>query len=363
MCYQQSPSESTEAIAQLLQSWPRQVVQKALFSRTDPLRSLQSGDVRNCLEQEFATKRRHYPLSVVGASEAGTSVLGVFDAQFPEVLKVIPDPPLLLFYRGNLQILSHPSVAIVGARRATQQGKSTALLFAHDLARRGFVIASGLAYGIDAAAHTGALEAGGDTIAVLGSGLNNIYPKNHLSLARSIVRHGGLILSEYPLSQAPLPYQFPERNRIISGLCNGVVVVEAGLKSGSLITARLALEQGRDVFAVPGPVTSMVSQGCHRLIRDGAELITSVDQVVETLGLPEANGPMPDLKPETQSETKVVLRSEQQYLLSLIQGYRVTLDELIVLTNWSSAKLSQELVQMELAGIVHAGMDGYIASP
>ncbi len=202
---------------------------------------------------------------------------------YPRLLSQIDDPPGVLFVRGGFEPCDAVAVAIVGARHASAYGRRVAHQLAGGLARAGCTIVSGLARGIDAAAHRGALDAGGRTIAVLGSGVLEIYPPEHAELALEVMRHGAVV-SETPPLMEPQTGAFPARNRIISGLCLGTVVVEAADRSGSLITARLAGEQGREVFAVPGPIDSRTSRGCHRLIRDGAKLVESVDDVLEELG-------------------------------------------------------------------------------
>jgi len=202
---------------------------------------------------------------------------------YPRLLSQIDDPPDLLFLRGQLKPADGLAVAIVGARHATAYGKKVAEQLAGGLARAGCTVISGLARGIDAAAHCGAITAGGRTLAVLGSGLLEIYPPEHRELALEVSDHGAVI-SEHPPFAAPHAGAFPRRNRIVSGLSLGTVVVQASARSGALITARLAGEQGREVFAVPGPIDCRVSAGCHRLIRDGATLVTNVDEILEELG-------------------------------------------------------------------------------
>jgi DNA processing protein len=203
----------------------------------------------------------------------------------PLPLRMIPDPPPLLHCRGAAAVLAIPAVAIVGSRRCTRQGADIAFTLGRDLAAQGLAVVSGLAYGIDTAAHRGALDASGVTIAVLGGGLGRIYPRANENLAAQIVGAGGALVTEYAADVAPRKHHFPARNRIVSGLCLGVVIVEASDRSGSLITARMALEQGRDVMAVPSSVASPLSHGCHRLIRDGAALVECAEHVLEALGV------------------------------------------------------------------------------
>jgi DNA processing protein len=205
------------------------------------------------------------------------------DADYPGLLADLPDAPPLLFIDGDRCLLEQPQLAMVGSRRASRPGLDNARAFSRSLASAGFVITSGLALGIDGAAHQGALEVGGKTIAVLGTGLQRIYPTRHLELAARIAANGGALVSELPLDCAPHAANFPRRNRIISGLSLGVLVVEASLSSGSLITARLAAEQGREVYAIPGSIHHPGARGCHQLIRQGAALVECVEDVLQAL--------------------------------------------------------------------------------
>ena len=220
------------------------------------------------------------------------------DPAYPALLAEIPDPPPLLFVAGNPALVDKPQLAIIGSRRATPPALGTASAFSRSLAKAGFVITSGLALGIDGAAHQAALEAGGATIGVLGTGLEKLYPQRHRSLARQMLQQGSTLVSEFPLDAGPLPGNFPRRNRIISGLSLGVLVVEASLASGSLITARLAAEQGREVFAIPGSIHHPGAKGCHQLIRDGALLVESIEQILESLRGWQNLAPAPVDKPE-----------------------------------------------------------------
>ncbi|MDR5684152.1 MAG: DNA-processing protein DprA [Armatimonadota bacterium] len=217
------------------------------------------------------------------AQRLGLRILTLADTDYPDCLRTIVDPPLAVYVRG--QVPPDPRVGVVGTRRPSHEGEEVAFGIGRDLAQAGVCVVSGLARGIDAAAHRGALEASGPTIAVLACGLDQVYPPEHRDLADRIAHRGGLI-SEHPPGTPPLPHHFPARNRIVSGLARAVVVVEARLRSGALITADFALEQGREVFAVPGSVLNPRSRGPHRLLRDGAHLAESADDVLELLGIP-----------------------------------------------------------------------------
>ncbi len=233
------------------------------------------------VERELALAQRH-----------GACIITQADADYPAVLRLIPDPPAVLYLRGTLTAADAVAVALVGSRRASLYGLQSAERLAYELALRGVTVVSGLARGIDGAAHQGALNGSGRTLAVLGCGLSRIYPPEHDKLAEQVAAHGALI-SEYPMDAQPMPYNFPRRNRLISGLSQGVVVVEASHRSGALITADCALEQSREVFAVPGPMTSATSHGTHRLIKDGARLVTSVEDILAELGLSPLEASLP----------------------------------------------------------------------
>lgn len=237
------------------------------------------------LAQSLATAQRTVAVEpeLARCEQHGLNILECSTADYPLRLQEIPDPPPVLFCRGELNTSDSMAIAIVGTRHATGYGIRQSERLARGLAQAGFTIVSGLARGIDAAAHRAALEAGGRTVAVLGSGLLNLYPSEHADLSLQIADQGAVV-SEYPTLQPPRSGSFPQRNRIVTGLSLGVIVIEAGDRSGAMISARHAAEQGRDVFAVPGPVDSSMSSGCHQLIRDGAILVTSVDDVLEGLG-------------------------------------------------------------------------------
>ena len=226
----------------------------------------------------------HPDAEIEQARRAGIELVTLADPGYPDALRSLVDPPPVLYIRGRLTDADRCAVALVGARHASPYGLACARRLAADLADCGITVVSGLARGIDAAAHEGAARAGGRTLAVLGSGLDRLYPPEHAELAAAVAAHGA-ILSEFPLGTPPLASNFPRRNRIISGLGRGVVVVEAGRRSGALITADCALEQGREVFAVPGPMTAMTSQGTHALLKQGARLVTGVADILEELGL------------------------------------------------------------------------------
>ena len=221
--------------------------------------------------------------AVEWAEQPGHSIVSLADLAYPQALLEIPDPPSLLYVQGDVGLLAKRALAIVGSRNASSGGVQTAERFAAALTRAGWLIVSGLALGIDAAAHSGALATGGATVAVIGTGADRVYPARNRELAHEIVAQGAIV-SEFPLGTAAIAANFPRRNRLIAGLCRGVLVVEAAVQSGSLITARLAAEQGREVFAVPGSIHSPLSRGCHALIRQGAKLVETAQDILEELG-------------------------------------------------------------------------------
>jgi len=277
--------------------------------------------------------------SIEWASQLGQHILTLADEAYPKALLEIADPPNMLYIRGNPALLQQRGLAMVGSRNATPQGLQTAENFARALAGKGLCIISGLALGIDAAAHRGALSAGGDTIAVIGTGADRIYPARNKELALAIVEHGAII-SEFPLDTPSIAANFPRRNRIISGLSRGVLVVEAAPESGSLITARLAGEQGREVFAIPGSIHSPVARGCHKLIKQGAKLVETANDVLEELGNFTAQP-----KPAESRST-----DDEHPLLSALGHDPCSLDDLAEFTGQSADQLLPELLILELSG-------------
>ena len=274
------------------------------------------------------------------------------DPRYPPLLEQIPQAPLLLFTVGDAELLRLPQLAVVGARSASAQGMENAQAFATELARRGLTITSGLALGIDAAAHRGALAAEGYTIAVCGNGLDRVYPSRNRELAHAIAARG-LLVSEFPIGVAPLPEHFPRRNRIISGLALGTLVVEAARESGSLITARLSVEQGREVFAIPGSIHNPLARGCHALIREGAKLVETVDDILAELApqLPAARAAMAGgMKPATP-----ISDPDQIKVLEALGFETLALDHLVGRLGLPVERISAALLGLELEGLVSAG--------
>jgi DNA processing protein len=280
------------------------------------------------------------------AEAPGHAVLTLADASYPRLLLEIPDPPALLYAVGRPELLADPALAIVGSRNATAQGVRNAEQFAHAFSAAGFAIVSGLAMGIDAAAHRGGLAARGSTIAVLGTGVDVAYPRQNAELAARIAQ-SGLLLSEFPLGSTAVAHHFPRRNRLISGLAQGCLVVEAALASGSLITARAALEQGREVFAVPGSIHSPLSKGCHALIKQGAKLVESADDVLAELAAFRTPGTLHEQKAPVADQS-------EQALLPHLGFDPVDVDSLCTRTGLSAEQVSAGLLRLELAGRVAA---------
>ncbi|HET7370832.1 MAG TPA: DNA-processing protein DprA [Gammaproteobacteria bacterium] len=273
---------------------------------------------------------------------------------WPPLLAEIPDPPLALFVRGDPKLLSEPQLAMVGSRNPTPAGRETATDFASHLARAGLVITSGLALGIDGASHEGALKAGGATIALCGTGLDRIYPARHGALGRKIAERGALV-SEYPLGTGPMKQNFPERNRLVSGLSTGVLVVEAAQRSGSLITARLATEQGREVFAIPGSIHNPLAHGCHRLIRDGAKLVETAADVLEELA-PLLRLATTDA-PAGQAARSPAEPGEKQ-VLNYVDFAPTSIDCVVERSGLTPAAVSAMLLALELKGFIAAAPGG-----
>lgn len=303
------------------------------------------------------------------AEAEGRSIVTLADAAYPRVLLEMSDPPLLLYLQGRTDLLAHPQcLAVVGSRNPTPQGELTAHDMSRALAAAGVCIVSGMALGVDGAAHSGALDAAGATIAVVGTGLDRVYPRRHLALAHRIAQTG-LLVSEFALGSSPAPANFPKRNRIIAGLSQGTLVVEAALASGSLITARLAAEMGREVFAIPGSIHAPQAKGCHALIRQGAKLVETAQDVLEdmrmlafaapvqsrqavpaeppALGVSDASAPLTDQGGEA---VPAGVCGPQASLLAQMGYHPLSLDALQARTGHAAADLQAWLMELELDG-------------
>ena len=268
------------------------------------------------------------------------------------MLKEIADPPSILYVQGDIELLSQWKIAIVGSRNPSRSGRDTAFEFGCFLAQGDIAICSGMAMGIDAAAHQGALSGRGKTIAVVGTGLDRIYPAKHRDLAHDIVENG-LMISEFPLGTPPRPENFPRRNRIISGLSLGTLVVEAATKSGSLITARQALEQGREVFAIPGSIHNPLARGCHQLIREGAKLVETASDIIEELGALAAVS-LPTAASFEADKSDHELDGDYQVLLDCLAYDPIEVDSLIQQSGLTADAVSSMLLLLELQGQVES---------
>jgi len=282
-------------------------------------------------------------------------IISLDDANYPTWLREIPDPPIVLFVKGNVQALSQIQLAIVGSRHATVNGIKTAEQFATTLAQAGYAITSGLAIGIDAASHRGALAAKGCTLAVAGTGLHHIYPPRHRALAEQIVNAQGAIVSEFALETEPHFANFPRRNRIIGGMSIGVLVIEAALQSGSLITARYAMEQNREVFAIPGSIHHPQARGCHHLIREGATLVETASDILQQL----KHCPQPSTSTIIDQPVNPLPSSIQKILTQI--GYENTpFDVILLRTGLTASEVSSMLLTLELEGYIQSVPGGYL---
>lgn len=321
-------------IAELLQVVPDKIARALLAAPDDGL-------------------RRQIDSTAEWLQHPGNYLLSLADADYPQSLLTIPDPPLLLYVKGRLDLLQAQTIAIVGSRNATAQGVAHAEKFAESLSTGGLCISSGLAAGIDAAAHAGALRGIGSTIAVIGTGADIVYPARNRQLAHLIV-DSGCLLSEYPLGTPAVAANFPRRNRIISGLAQGVLVVEAAAQSGSLITARMAAEQGREVFAIPGSIHSPLAKGCHQLIKQGAKLVESAQDILDEIRFVSA---APAVKPKLDEP---VADPASHKLLAIIGYDPVHIDVLSMRSGENVMTLSAQLLDLELQGHIETLPSGLI---
>lgn len=335
------------------------IVCKNLLDRFETPENIFQASLSDLMEvegvREKAAKKilnREYPTDPLeelkNAEKCGARILTYSDPTYPPALKEIHDPPLILYIKGKDIPRNITLIAVVGSRNPTHYGLKSAEKIGQGLARRGLGVVSGMARGIDSAAHWGCLTGLGFTIAVLGTGIDIIYPGSNKKLMHQIIQNGAMI-SEFPLGTPPEAKNFPIRNRIISGLSRGIVVVEANIKSGSLITASLGLEQGREVFAVPGSIYSFKSRGCHFLIKQGAGLIENSDDIIDELGLNYEHAP----KTDTFKEKPVPLMDESEKgIYDLIGDYPIHIDQITRQGNLEPGQTSSLLMRMELKGII-----------
>ena len=292
---------------------------------------------------------RQVELTQAWLSEAHHHLVTLHDADYPEDLRHIPDPPLLLYVNGRRELLATPMIAVVGSRNASTQGRANAEGFAEALSHAGLCVVSGMALGIDTAAHEGALRGAGSTVAVIGTGSDRVYPARNRALAHRIAEQG-CIVSEYALGTPPVASNFPRRNRIISGMAAGVLVVEAAAQSGSLITAQMAAEQGREVFALPGSIHSALAKGCHQLIREGAHLVETVDEVLAAM----------QVSPLARRIAPAAGAAGNPALLAALGHDPVEPDALLDCLGLDAGWLAGELLALELAGQLERLADGRV---
>lgn len=310
---------------------------------------------------EASDKRQGYIAAALAwlsaTGYAGTRHILTWDhPAYPAHLLTIADPPLVLFVQGNPAALSQPAVGIVGARNATPQGIANARIFAQSLAEKNVTVISGMALGIDAAAHEGALNASSNpfaTVAVVGTGIDRVYPASHRDLAHRIAAQGAVV-SEFPIGTPPLPHNFPRRNRLISGLSRGVLVVEAAVRSGSLITARVAGEQGREVLAIPGSIHAPLSKGCHQLIKQGAKLVESAQDVLEELRLDQTDSGDKGAASNKKSKRAAPKTVSEDAVLRAMGFEPIDVDQLSAATGLATGELMSRLTELELFGQVEA---------
>lgn len=309
----------------------------------DALRAVVTACIADAvLKPPSAMQQSHIERTLAWAGEPGNRIVTLADADYPPALLNIADPPVLLYIQGRMELLAAPSLAVVGSRNATMQGIQNSEQFSEAASRSGLTIISGLALGIDAAAHRGGLHGAGSTVAVIGTGIDIVYPVRNRTLAQRLAEAGCLV-SEYPLGMPPMACNFPRRNRIISGLARAVLVVEAAAQSGSLITARMAAEQGRDVFAIPGSIHSPLSKGCHALIKQGAKLVESAEDILEELG----GSPLPSPRRHA-----CAAHPEEDRVLSAMGFDPVDADTLGLRSGFDAAALQAHLLTLELDGVV-----------
>ncbi len=292
-----------------------------------------------------ARQKYNPDLEIEKLKKLDSGYITIFDKFYPDILKQVNDSPIVLYAKGNLEILNKKSIAVVGSRKFSDYGRYCAYEFSKLLVENNLCVVSGLALGIDSIAHKGALSSGGMTTAVIGSGLDQIYPASNFALSQEIIQKGGIVVSEFPPGTPPLKYNFPIRNRIIAGLSMGVLVIEAVKKSGSLITAYCALDYNRDVFAIPGNINSVNSEGTNELIKEGAKLVTCIDDILIDLNLE---------KIEKSEKAKAIIPDtpEEKIIYDLLCTGKKSVDKLVIDSNLNIVIISSLLSMMEIKGLI-----------
>lgn len=322
----------------------KQLINPTLVQGLDSIRQNSLHPARHALLKTFAW-----------CDENNTALITHLDDRYPSLLKEIPRAPPYLFVQGSIELLNAPQIALVGSRSSSRNGMENAHSMAGALVGKGFAVTSGLALGIDSRAHCGALDNHGQTLAVIGTGIDSVYPYRNRDLAARILSNGGAIVSEFPLGTKPVPQNFPRRNRVISGLSLGTVVIEAAIKSGSLITARYAIEQNREVFAMPGSLHSPLSKGCHALIKQGAVLVETVEDVcAEFSGFVTRSIAPVEANLGSDITVEMPLLSEQEAMvLDKIEYDPICLDSIALITGLTVDLLLASLMVLEIAGLIH----------
>lgn len=345
-----APNLTPKKFYQLVNCYPDL---SSVFSAAVDLTSFQLHEnTLTYLQQPDWTGAEH---DLTWANQPQHHIVSYLDEHYPPLLKEIASPPPILFVQGQLHNITTAQLAMIGSRNPTQAGQEIAYNFSAQLAQQGLTITSGLALGIDAASHRGALSTTGTTIAVLGTGLDIIYPRSHTKLAQQIADRGALV-SEFPIGTRPHAWHFPQRNRIISGLSLGTLIVEATLKSGSLITAKYAMEQNREVFAIPGSIHNPLARGCHSMLRQGAKLVETLQDIYEEFSHLFSQ----TLPAKTSSNSATTINSEQADLLALLDFSPCTLDKLILRSRLTTAQVSAMLLELEILGYVENILGNYV---
>lgn len=347
---QASPSMCTEVLTELANQFDSDAMEETGTRR------------KRRIPKIPAMKRENVDADIEALARIGGDFVGFNEPDFPPLLNQIQSAPLGLFVLGERALLNNPQLAIVGSRSPTPSGKVSTVRFAQELCNAGLTITSGMALGIDSSAHRGCLTALGKTIAVMATGIDVVYPRTNRSLHREIAENG-LVVTEYPPGTPPKREYFPQRNRIISGLCFGTLVVEAGIRSGSLVTARLAGEQGREVFAVPGSIHVAVSRGCHQLLKQGAKLVETSHDILEEIGQFFTARPQPTSSETNSAPPKIPPNSESARLYNLIDYTPISTEQLIQQSELTPDKVSHILMQLELDGWVASTPEGYQRLP
>lgn len=350
-----TPGLGPRQVIRLLESFSG-VMELFKISKNDDAARYLSKETRDYLAHPDWDAVEH---DLTWSTQPGHHIISLDSIDYPSYLREIASPPIVLYVKGQLACLQLPQIAVVGTRHPSFSGQETAFNLGYQLAKAGIVVTSGLARGIDSHGHRGALKADGHTIAVLGSGIDYIYPKENVNLAQTIAEQGAIV-SEFPPNTPPLPKHFPQRNRVISGLSRGVVVIEAALKSGSLVTARLANEQGREVFAVPGSIYNVVTQGCHALIQQGAKLITCLQDILDELVEGDVTTTQPAKKIDFNATLSPNFASvEEQIVWNCLDFEPATVDVIVCRSGLGVSEVCAIVQSFVISDVILSTVSGY----